>query len=187
MRATKGKHHQIRKRFAIVICVAAVGAMALGAQTAAAATYKNTKLTVTTWEGGLFWGHVNAGDRKKCEAGRRVTLFKQRPGADRKLGTGISGRDPGRPGVRTGGSWGVRAPFEIGAVYATVSPKVGDGFVCGGDRSPLFRECASGYSPCLPNVPDLDCGQIPDSKKPVTVTGNDQYGLDADNDGVGCE
>jgi hypothetical protein len=128
MRATKGKHHQIRKRFALVICVAAAGVMALGAQTAAAATYKNTKLTITTWEAGHFWGHVVSGDRKKCEAGRRVTLFKQRPGADRKLGTGKSGRD---------GSWGVRAPYEIRfAVYATVSPKVGDGFVCGGDRSP---------------------------------------------------
>jgi hypothetical protein len=147
MRATKGKHHQIRKRFAIVICVAAVGAMALGAQTAAAATYKNTKLTITTWEGGSFWGHVNAGDRKKCEAGRRVTLFKQRPGADRKLGTGKSGRD---------GSWGVRAPLEIGAVYATVSPKVGDGFVCGGDlgrcvtsgcRSPNASRSSSAASP----------------------------------------
>jgi hypothetical protein len=129
MRATKGKHHQIRKRFAIVICVAAVGAMALGAQTAAAAPYKHTKLTVTTWEGGSFWGHVNAGHRKKCEGGRRVTLFKKRPGADRKLGT-VRSKPPG--------FWGIRAPFEIGAVYATVSPKVGDGFVCGGDRSPLF-------------------------------------------------
>ena len=35
MRATKGKHHQIRKRFALVIGVAAVGVMALGAQTGA--------------------------------------------------------------------------------------------------------------------------------------------------------
>jgi hypothetical protein len=36
-------------------------------------------------------------------------------------------------------------------------------------------------------VPDLDCADIPDSQKPVTVTGSDQYGLDADNDGIGCE
>ena len=35
MRATKGKHRQIRKRFAIVIGLAAVGVMALGAQTGA--------------------------------------------------------------------------------------------------------------------------------------------------------
>jgi ABC-type proline/glycine betaine transport system substrate-binding protein len=34
------------KRFAIVVAVAAAGVMALGAQTAAAATY-NTKVTIT--------------------------------------------------------------------------------------------------------------------------------------------
>jgi hypothetical protein len=47
--------------------------------------------------------------------------------------------------------------------------------------------CAKGYSPCLPVVADLDCDQIPDSKKPVRVTGSDPYGLDRDNDGAGCE
>ena len=129
MRAKTKQKHKMGRRFALVIGVAAAGVMALGAQTAVAKTH-NTKLTITTWEGGLFWGHVVSGDRKKCEAGRRVTLFKQRPGADRKLGSGRSGRD---------GSWGVRAPYEIGAVYATVSPKVGDGFVCGGDRSPIYK------------------------------------------------
>jgi hypothetical protein len=35
-------------------------------------------------------------------------------------------------------------------------------------------------------VADLDCGQIPDSKKPVRVTGDDQYALDRDRDGLGC-
>ena len=128
MRATKGKHHQIRKRFALVIGVAAVGAMALGAQTAAAATY-NTKLTITTQEAGQFWGDVKSRNGKKCELGRRVTLFKQRPGADRNLGS-----------TRTDlHGWSVGAPLESGVgFYATVSPKVGDGFVCGGDRSPLY-------------------------------------------------
>jgi hypothetical protein len=33
----------------------------------------------------------------------------------------------------------------------------------------------------------MDCADIPDSKKPVRVTGSDPYRLDADGDGFGCE
>lgn len=44
--------------------------------------------------------------------------------------------------------------------------------------------CAPGYSPCLPIVDDLDCADIEGS---VTVTGSDQYRLDSDGDGIGCE
>jgi uncharacterized membrane protein YgcG len=47
--------------------------------------------------------------------------------------------------------------------------------------------CAAGYSPCLPIVGDLNCSDIPASKKPVTVTGADPYNLDGDSDGIGCE
>ncbi|RKQ93152.1 hypothetical protein C8N24_3012 [Solirubrobacter pauli] len=47
--------------------------------------------------------------------------------------------------------------------------------------------CMGGYSPCLPVTSDLDCDEIPESKKPVSVTGSDPYRLDADDDGVGCE
>jgi hypothetical protein len=46
--------------------------------------------------------------------------------------------------------------------------------------------CEPGYSPCLPRVADLDCSDIPDSKKPVKVTGSDPYRLDANHDGWGC-
>ncbi|MET1133671.1 MAG: thermonuclease family protein, partial [Aeromicrobium sp.] len=45
-------------------------------------------------------------------------------------------------------------------------------------------DCMSGYSPCLPVVADLDCGEI---GHPVTVTGSDPYRLDADGDGIGCD
>jgi hypothetical protein len=34
---------------------------------------------------------------------------------------------------------------------------------------------------------DIDCGDIPDAKTPVRVTGNDPYALDRDKDGSGCE
>lgn len=44
--------------------------------------------------------------------------------------------------------------------------------------------CASGYSPCLPVVADLNCDDV---DGPVRVTGSDPYGLDADGDGVGCD
>ena len=43
--------------------------------------------------------------------------------------------------------------------------------------------CAPGYSPCIPAYPpDLDCADT----GPVTVSGSDPHGLDADGDGVAC-
>ena len=136
MRANTKKKHGMGKRFAIVIGVAEAGVMALGAQTALAATY-NTKLTITQDQGSrghaLIHGYVNSGGGKKCEVGRHgVTLFKQRPGADRKLGVAK---------VMWVDGWGISVPLaKVGGehVYATVSPKVGDGFVCSGDRSPIY-------------------------------------------------
>ena len=44
-----------------------------------------------------------------------------------------------------------------------------------------------GYSPCLPIRGDLDCADIPDWKKPIGVTGDDPFRLDADGDGWGCD
>jgi len=45
--------------------------------------------------------------------------------------------------------------------------------------------CNPNYSPCVPNVSyDLDC---PDIGQRVSVIGYDQYHLDADHDGIGCE
>lgn len=52
--------------------------------------------------------------------------------------------------------------------------------VSGGGRN----NCMAGYSPCLPVVSDLDCGEI---NGPVRVTGSDPYRLDADGDGIGCD
>lgn len=56
----------------------------------------------------------------------------------------------------------------------------------------LASECHPSYSPCLdPLSPDYDCeggsGDGPDYTGTVTVTGYDEYGLDANNNGVGCE
>jgi hypothetical protein len=45
--------------------------------------------------------------------------------------------------------------------------------------------CQPGYSPCLPRVADLNCADIPESKKPVRVAGSDHHRLDGD--GLGCD
>jgi len=69
--------------------------------------------------------------------------------------------------------------------------------LCGGVDTPLATPeppsnpqpkpgtCASGYSPCVPAYPpDLDCDDI---DGPVSVTGDDPHGFDADGDGTGCD
>jgi hypothetical protein len=53
-------------------------------------------------------------------------------------------------------------------------------------------DCVAGYSPCIRPGPDVDCaGGSGDGPRyvegPIRVTGSDPYGLDGDNDGVGCE
>ena len=147
MRAYTKKKHEMGRRFAIVIGVAAAGVMALGAQTGAAAsegaTEYNTRLTITEARGRLIYGLVYSGGGRRCDLGRRVTLFKQQPGADRKI---VAVRSGGG-GPKTGppaGTWGMGVPqgsLPVKAgwrVYAKATPKVGDGFVCRGDRSPIW-------------------------------------------------
>lgn len=52
-------------------------------------------------------------------------------------------------------------------------------------EAPATGDCNPNYTPCVPNVPgDLNC---PDIGFPVTVIGYDQYKLDRDHDGIGCE
>lgn len=47
------------------------------------------------------------------------------------------------------------------------------------------ENCNPNYSPCVPNVNyNLDCNDV---SGPVNVIGYDEYFLDADGDGVGCE
>lgn len=52
--------------------------------------------------------------------------------------------------------------------------------------------CNSNYSGCVPIASDVDCaggsGNGPKYVRgPVEVIGRDVYGLDRDNDGIGCE
>lgn len=46
------------------------------------------------------------------------------------------------------------------------------------------NDCNPNYTPCIPNGYDLDC---PDIGFTVTVVGYDEYRLDRDGDGYGCE
>jgi endonuclease YncB( thermonuclease family) len=55
-------------------------------------------------------------------------------------------------------------------------------------QPPTGGGCHPNYTPCLPQVGDLDCGEIAGHLKPVRVIGgSDPYRLDADGDGRGCD
>ena len=141
MRANTKKKHNMGKRFAILIGVAATGVMALGAQTAApaqAVVKYDTKVTLGLHDHDRFTYWVQSKVKKACERGRRVDLFAVRPGADRRVGTARSkyrhGRARGANAVITARKGG------RGAWYAKVRREVHDQFVCGGDRSELHDD-----------------------------------------------
>ena len=56
---------------------------------------------------------------------------------------------------------------------------------------PPPADCHPAYSPCLPNLSGnaLNCADLRSDQKPVTVhdPAVDPYGLDGDDDGIGCE
>jgi hypothetical protein len=134
-----GRQARLGKRFAIAIGVAAIGVMALGAQTATAApeiVKYDTKLTLRLHNHDRFIYWVQS-ERRKCERGRRVVLFQVRPGADRKVGTA---RSEHRSGPRRGEAVITARKGGAPAWYAKVSREVHDEFVCGGDRSELHDD-----------------------------------------------
>jgi hypothetical protein len=62
----------------------------------------------------------------------------------------------------------------------------------GAAPDPAGDQCHPSYSPCVPIASDVDCaGGSGDGPAyvvgPVDVLGPDDYRLDADHDGVGCE
>lgn len=94
-----------------------------------------------------------------------------------------------------------RADFEARVVRSGTSgtpgtitsqtPSAGTGARPGRQVRIVTPNCTPGYSPCLPPAYDYDCaggtGDGPKYTGFVRVTGSDTYGLDADNDGYGCE
>jgi hypothetical protein len=108
---------------------------------------------------------------------------------------------------RPSGSYRIALPDENGA-YRALLRKLelgGSRGACTRDVSPVDTydagggggsDCTAGYSPCLVyhGGADYDCaggsGDGPYYTEPgvtYTVTGSDPYGLDGDNDGLGCE
>jgi len=63
------------------------------------------------------------------------------------------------------------------------------GFVSQPTRPPAAgSNCHSSYDPCLPIVADMSCPEVRAmGVAPVHVIGPDDYRLDADHDGLGCE
>ena len=153
-----GRKYEMGRRFAILIGVAAVAVSVIAVPAASAGVRKyDTQVDIRTcfgacdiaqMEDGSFLGTVWSPripgiDRsnlvRKCMNRRRVILFKQRPGADRKLGADRSSRgDPTNSGSGSG-DWQVSVPEGMlrhgDHVYAKATRKVGNGFVCRADRS----------------------------------------------------
>lgn len=51
-----------------------------------------------------------------------------------------------------------------------------------------FGGCNPNYDPCVPNAQDQNCGASGGAVTyPVNVIGEDEYGLDRDGNGVGCQ
>ncbi|WP_300009096.1 hypothetical protein [Pseudonocardia sp.] len=50
--------------------------------------------------------------------------------------------------------------------------------------APAPSGCHPSYTPCVPDGPDLNCGDL---DGPYTVTGPDTFRLDSNDDGIGCE
>ena len=175
MRAqTKGKHG-MGKRFALVIGVAAAGVIALGAQTVMADQPPPThgppghRDPVVPFHGGL------GSEVRKCVVGRRVILFKQLPGPDRKLGSDrIKNKNLGEaadPADPEWFRWLIWASMD-GRVYAKVMPKVRDGFVCRADRS---QTIVDGNAPLKGGPPPSATGEPPAVVKydsTLTITRN---------------
>jgi hypothetical protein len=85
----------------------------------------------------------------------------------------------------------VRAAVDRAAVARAAAAKAAAAKAAA-PSAPSTPVCTPGYSPCISPGSDVDCaggsGNGPRYVSgPVTVTGDDPYGLDKDHNGVGCE
>lgn len=83
------------------------------------------------------------------------------------------------------GLWAPAASGSPGSSPAAVpAPEATPITLVGGGQS----GCHPSYTPCLPIVDDLDCAEVRAmGAAPVSVKGPDDYELDAEDDGLGCE
>ncbi len=86
---------------------------------------------------------------------------------------------------RDGYGFHVREPRYIAADRASKNRTSCPKPVPFADTGGGSRDCAPGYSPCVPAFPpDVDCADV---DGPIQVTGSDPHGLDAEGDGIACE
>ncbi|WP_316574021.1 hypothetical protein [Nocardia canadensis] len=83
-------------------------------------------------------------------------------------------------------------PVEAGADPVTdFLCNSGSSQFCPPPPPPPGGDCHPSYDPCVPFAADVDCaggdGNGPAYTGRVRVIGPDEYGLDTDNDGIGCE
>lgn len=89
-------------------------------------------------------GLINlSGGNPACRPGRKVTVFKRRPGPDARVGTDISGR----PAHDGDGFWQVETRLRAGRYYARVKPRNigpdGHRHICRGTTTSTLRYPAS--------------------------------------------
>jgi endonuclease YncB( thermonuclease family) len=77
---------------------------------------------------------------------------------------------------------------EVGLWAPTPEPTLPPEPTDAPEPTPATANCHPSYTPCLPIVADLNCPDVRAlGKAPVQVIGPDDYRLDSDHDGVGCE
>jgi hypothetical protein len=109
-RAKRRRHGTRAVRRALVVACAA-SAFALAAPAVAGQTLTFSSTPTISKRAPYFHGSVVSGS--VCEKRRKVRLFKRRPGPDRLLGKGRTGRR---------GNWLIRAKRKRGVYYAKVKP-----------------------------------------------------------------
>ncbi len=117
----------------------------------------------------------------------RLLRYVDVDGADAGLELVRRGLAIARYDSRDGYGFHPREPRYIAADRGSkpVCPSRPVGFAGTGQPGGGQKGCAPGYSPCVPVYPpDVDCADV---NGPVTVTGTDPHGLDADGDGTACE
>ena len=139
MRAdAEGKDDMMRRtRIAAATLMVAAGLIGAMAAPASAGVHKHdTRLTITFDFHRSFHGELKS-KVHKCELRRRGVLFKDRRGADRKLGANES-----HTGPDAADDWWIRVHGPIqhnDRVYAKARRESSDGYVCRADRSETIR------------------------------------------------
>lgn len=129
---------------------------------------------------------VDYGDRKYDKELKAAAAFAKRHELGvwaqcGGFGVPLGQQAPAQTGTSNGGGTTTGQPAQVVPVVVPTEVPVEQP----AQEAPATGGCNPNYSPCVPNVPgDLNC---PDIGFPVTVIGYDQYKLDRDHDGTGCE